>query len=80
MKLFSSRPKWPPLHLKTLVHGAWLREKGRCPESGAITQSLTGSRIADFTLELIWVPGQPTIWPGRKLPRYATFRQIKGPR
>src|SRR5216684_7974854 len=43
-------------------------------------QSLAGSRIADFTLKLIWAPGQPTIWPGRKLPRYATFRQIKGPR
>src|SRR6266478_2157867 len=34
MKLFSSRPKWPPFHLRinTLVHGAWLREKGLCPE------------------------------------------------
>src|SRR5438309_633502 len=32
MKLFSSRPKWPPLHprINTLVHGAWLREKGLC--------------------------------------------------
>jgi hypothetical protein len=34
MKLFSSRPKWPPFHLNTLVHGAWLREKGLCPKSG----------------------------------------------
>ncbi len=34
MKLFSSRPKWPPFHprINTLVHGAWLREKGLCPE------------------------------------------------
>ena|ERR1700736_6400634 len=43
-------------------------------------QSLAGSRIADFTLKLIWAPGQPTICPARKLPRYATIRQIKGPR
>ncbi len=43
-------------------------------------QTLAGGRIADFTLKLIWAPEQPTIWPGRKLPRYATFRQIKGPR
>jgi MreB/Mbl protein len=43
-------------------------------------QSLAGSRIADFTLKLIWAPEQPTICPARKLPRYATFRQIKGPR
>jgi hypothetical protein len=34
MKLFSSSPKSPPFHqkIKTLVHGAWLREKGLCPE------------------------------------------------
>ena len=34
MKLFSSRPKWPPFHprINRLVHGAWLREKGLCPE------------------------------------------------
>jgi hypothetical protein len=34
----------------------------------------------DFTLELIWAPEQPIICPARKLPRYATFRQVKGPR
>ena len=43
-------------------------------------QTLAGSRIADFTLKLIWAPEQPIICPARKLPRYATFRQIKGPR
>src|SRR5216683_2732965 len=34
MKLFSGRPKRPPFHprINTLVHGAWLREKGLCPE------------------------------------------------
>jgi hypothetical protein len=42
-------------------------------------QTLAGSRIADFTLMLIWAPEQPTMCPTRKLPRYATFRQIKGP-
>jgi hypothetical protein len=43
-------------------------------------ESLAGSRIADFTLKLIWEPEQPIMCPTRKLPRYATFRQIKGPR
>jgi hypothetical protein len=43
-------------------------------------QTLAGSRIADFTLKLIWAPEQPTMCPTRKLPRYATFRQIRGPR
>src|SRR5260370_40314048 len=43
-------------------------------------QSLAGSRIADFTLKLIWAPEQPTISPARKRRRYATFRQIKEPR
>jgi len=43
-------------------------------------QTLAGSRIADFTLKLIWASEQPTMCPTRKLPRYATFRQIKGPR
>jgi len=32
-----------------------------------------------LTLKLIWAPEQPTICSARKRPRYATFRQIKGP-